>query len=253
MKRLSYASALLCALVPALAAGQDSVHVVVEPVEYPAYVVTLVPPTISEQIGPLPLVQTEPFDACAPIQNPNEIEGAIAFVTRGICSFTTKVEHAHAAGASVVVMMNNDQDNPDSIVCFCAPPFEEVEIPMLMVSHNSGLALLDALPTDATLMPIRVGVSTEGAPPPGEYRLEAVYPNPAVSQVQIDFGLPRAEPISLRVYDALGREVAALVDGMQPTGEQSVVFDGADLPSGVYLVRLKAGTTQLVRRLTLVR
>jgi len=48
-------------------------------------------------------------------------------------------------------------------------------------------------------------------------------------------------PVRLVVYDVLGREVAVLVDEVQPAGAYDVAFDGTDLPSGTYVYRLTAG------------
>lgn len=98
-----------------------------------------------------------------------------------------------------------------------------------------------------------VSVSTETTTPKGTYVLDAAYPNPFASRTTIGFELPVAEHVTLKVYDVLGREVATLVDGVTPAGKQSVAFDAANLPSGVYLYRLDAGSTQLIQRVTVVR
>ena len=46
--------------------------------------------------------------------------------------------------------------------------------------------------------------------------------------------------VRMVVYDALGREVAVLVDAEQQAGSYEVVFDGADLAPGTYVVRFEA-------------
>jgi len=46
--------------------------------------------------------------------------------------------------------------------------------------------------------------------------------------------------VSLKVYDVLGNEVAALVNENQNAGAYSVEFDGSGFSSGVYLYRLEA-------------
>ncbi len=50
----------------------------------------------------------------------------------------------------------------------------------------------------------------------------------------------------LAVYDALGREVAVLVDSEQQAGPHEVVFDGADLAPGTYIVRFAAAGEERV-------
>jgi hypothetical protein len=57
----------------------------------------------------------------------------------------------------------------------------------------------------------------------------------------------------LTVYDIYGRKVKTLVDQVQDKGYQSVIFDAADLASGVYLYRLKAGSFSLTKKLIVLR
>ena len=96
-------------------------------------------------------------------------------------------------------------------------------------------------------------VATEAVTPQGTYVLESAYPNPVTSRAQIGFELPTAQDVTLKVYDVLGREVATLVEGVRQAGPQTVEFDVASLPSGVYVYRLEAGSTQLTERMTIVR
>ena len=99
----------------------------------------------------------------------------------------------------------------------------------------------------------RVQPATEETTAAGTYVLGSAYPNPFTSRTTLSFTLPRVEDIHLAIYDMLGREVAVLVDGTRPAGAQTITFDAAELPSGVYLYRLDAGGTVLTQRLTLVR
>ena len=75
---------------------------------------------------------------------------------------------------------------------------------------------------------------------PSEYALEPNYPNPFNPTTEIRFALPEAADVRLIVYDALGREVARLVDGPVGAGYQHATFEAGSLPSGVYLYRLEA-------------
>ena len=75
---------------------------------------------------------------------------------------------------------------------------------------------------------------------PTEYALEAAYPNPFNPTTEIRFALPEAADVRLVVYDALGREVARLVDGPVGAGYRHATFDASGLPSGMYLYRLEA-------------
>lgn len=54
----------------------------------------------------------------------------------------------------------------------------------------------------------------------------------------INYRLPVASKVTLKVYDILGREVATLVDEMKVAGYYTAIFDGAKFASGVYFARL---------------
>ncbi|NNF57115.1 MAG: T9SS type A sorting domain-containing protein, partial [Rhodothermaceae bacterium] len=80
------------------------------------------------------------------------------------------------------------------------------------------------------------------------------YPNPFTASSLLRFSLTEATVARLVVYDAVGHEVARLVDGPVGAGYHEVSFDGARLPSGVYIVRLTIGSSfAQTRRLTLLK
>ncbi len=103
------------------------------------------------------------------------------------------------------------------------------------------------------------GVASEHLPElPEGYRLESAYPNPFNPATTIGFTLPEAQSITLTVYDALGRTVRVLADGVFAAGAHTVAWDGRaaggeGVPSGVYLYRLQADGGQLTRTLSLVK
>lgn len=70
--------------------------------------------------------------------------------------------------------------------------------------------------------------------------LAPAYPNPFRTSATILFSLEASGEARLAVYDLLGREIALLVQGIHPAGEQSVTWHADGLSSGTYLVRLEA-------------
>ncbi len=88
---------------------------------------------------------------------------------------------------------------------------------------------------------------------PSAFALSAAYPNPFRSATEISLAVPTASEVRVAVYDVLGRRVAVLLSGEVEAGTHTVRFDGADVPSGVYLVRAEAGSSVATQRVTLVR
>ncbi len=80
-----------------------------------------------------------------------------------------------------------------------------------------------------------VRTAVESATLPQTMALEQNYPNPFQSTTTIDIQNDRTQPIRIAVYDMLGREVAVLMDGVQPAGALSVTFSGESLAPGTYI------------------
>ena len=101
--------------------------------------------------------------------------------------------------------------------------------------------------------PGTLSVAVVGGTPPTDFSLEQNYPNPFNPTTEIQFSIVSSQFTTLRVYDALGREVATLVNEWKVPGSYSVRFDGSKLASGMYLYHLQAGNFVQTRRLLLVR
>jgi hypothetical protein len=79
------------------------------------------------------------------------------------------------------------------------------------------------------------------------------HPNPFNARVDVGFRLASQGLASVTVYDARGRQVAILVEGVQPEGYHSVVWDAGTAASGTYFVVLTTQERRLVRKLSLVK
>jgi hypothetical protein len=75
---------------------------------------------------------------------------------------------------------------------------------------------------------------------PAAFELSQNYPNPSNPQSKINYQVPFDGKVSIKVYDLTGKEVAILMDANQDAGFYSVVFNGVNLASGVYLYRIIA-------------
>ncbi len=85
------------------------------------------------------------------------------------------------------------------------------------------------------------------------YRLEQNYPNPFNPTTNISYVLPKAENVSLKIYDVLGREVATLVNEVKAAGAYTVPFNASNLSSGVYFYKLQAGSFVQTKKMMLVK
>jgi hypothetical protein len=87
------------------------------------------------------------------------------------------------------------------------------------------------------------------------YNLAQNFPNPFNPTTNIRYGITKAGFVSMKVYDAAGREVADLVNRYQNPGSYEVNFSAGDykLSSGVYYYRLTAGDFSEVKKMILTK
>jgi len=95
--------------------------------------------------------------------------------------------------------------------------------------------------------------STRDTEIPAGFTLLQCFPNPFNPSTTIRYGLLRRSRVSLTVYNALGQQVASLVEEEQEAGYHEVKFDGSGLSSGVYFYRLQAGDFVQAKKLMLLR
>ena len=88
---------------------------------------------------------------------------------------------------------------------------------------------------------------------PKEFALEQNYPNPFNPTTTIGYQLPANGRTTLKIYDAIGREVATLVSEVKEAGYYSAQFDGAKLSSGIYFARLSSNEKSQIKKLLLMK
>ena len=88
---------------------------------------------------------------------------------------------------------------------------------------------------------------------PRTFDLEQNYPNPFNPTTQINYAVPEQSDVRIEVYNVIGRRVATLVNREMAPGNYTVNFDASSLSSGMYFYRLKAGSTLLTKKMTLIK
>src|SRR5262245_24977162 len=131
-----------------------------------------------------------------------------------------------------------------------------------MISRNEGadLAWAATFNNEQDVYHLRIAaptVAVAGAPV-ARARLRGSAPNPFSSSTAIGFETPATGRVKLEVFDAAGRRVATLVDGIVKAGRQTAVWSGTDQSGraarpGLYLARLETGGTVETLKLMMLR
>ncbi|QOJ28159.1 MAG: agmatine deiminase family protein [Ignavibacteriales bacterium] len=86
-----------------------------------------------------------------------------------------------------------------------------------------------------------------------QFSLEQNYPNPFNPSTVIQFQIPEAGNVSLKVYDVTGRELRTLINEYMQSGTWQASFDGTGLASGVYFYEIKVNSFIQNRKMILLK
>lgn len=216
-----------------------------------------------------------PDELCEAPSNAAELVGKIALIKRGSCTFSLKALYAQQAGAVGFLI-----DNVTSVIQECLVKGTnvmlggvfgpDVTIPGLLVEGASGCPdpiggkIRIALEAGEVTVVATLGYHDcyEGPIPdnveenviPGVRELSTAHPNPFIARTEFALALDKAQHVSVRAYDVLGREVVRLHDGtLTAGGDHTFTFEASTLPAGVYLVRVTGETFAQTRRVVLTR
>jgi len=121
---------------------------------------------------------------------------------------------------------------------------DEAKAAALQANINYGL-YTDIAVVDTEILPERLTLAQN-------------YPNPFNPTTTISFGLNRRTSVRLDIFNILGEKVTTLADDDLAAGQYRLQWDGCDragrnVPSGIYLYRLKAGDESLTRKMMLLK
>ena len=145
-------------------------------------------------------------------------------------------------GASTVWAQEASSEIGNVIIGYMA--YRESDHTLAVGTHGRGVFTTQLAPTSD------VAGGTAGRE---RLALGASRPNPARGDAAIAYELPREEPVSLRLYDVAGREIAVLASGQQRGGRHEAHIGTARLASGAYIVVLKAGGAIATRRILVTK
>lgn len=109
-----------------------------------------------------------------------------------------------------------------------------------------------------TDIPVRLTVDDEASVDdsnvlPNVFALHPAYPNPFNATTQIRFDVAGRGFTSLSLFDLSGRKIDTIFEGELTPGRYSRILTAEDLPSGIYVVKLKSGATTKSIKIALVR
>ncbi len=96
-------------------------------------------------------------------------------------------------------------------------------------------------------------VNMEDGLVPEQYELSQNYPNPFNPTTTIKFSIPEASNVKVTVFDAIGREVAVLVNDQMSAGSYNVDWNAGNITSGIYLYRIESGDFTAVKKMILLK
>jgi hypothetical protein len=118
---------------------------------------------------------------------------------------------------------------------------------------NTPTAFIDGIRVAKSWSALFTATDVEESSIPTKYELNQNYPNPFNPSTVINYQLPQAEHVTLKVYDVLGNEVATLVNAFQQAGVHNVKFANEQLSSGIYFYKLQAGSFTATKKMMLAK
>jgi hypothetical protein len=173
------------------------------------------------------------------------------------------IDHIEPSGANSLLIFEDSDDSYGCGVAYDATAYRTVglsfELGLLTDSTppSTRAALLDSIMTFFRNTP---GVFEESVLSASRFMNLNVYPNPCMKQVNITLlFVNNHQPVTLKVYDILGRCVRTLLDKQRVhSTQQSIIWDGTDnrgmqLPEGVYFVKIQTVDYKKVSKVILLK
>lgn len=173
---------------------------------------------------------------------------------------TTAAKAIFKDGARVVGVRNNAADNSwhttylafdylctdfrsDTATSKYATPDKDPKYAWIL---DAGSIVKNAILAYTSVSPVNGAV-------PVDFSLSQNYPNPFNPSTLIEYTLPQNSFVTLKVYNAIGQEIASLVNSEMNSGRYSVTFDASRFSSGVYFYTLTAGSFTQTHKMVLMK
>ena len=89
--------------------------------------------------------------------------------------------------------------------------------------------------------------------PGTETTLTGIYPNPVSNSTTVFFSLSQTQNVSVKVFDITGSLVMTVTDEVFEEGENEIIWNVSDVKSGIYFLRLEAGTYNAMKKVSVIK
>lgn len=165
--------------------------------------------------------------------------------------------HIFKAGSKILVIITNLDKAPTDTTFFGTNPFV---LPVMKngnhtvyLSSNSYIEFPVVSNAGNRFNNLFAEENTVENNEPYSFSLAQNFPNPFNPSTEITYSIANTEMVQLKVYDVLGREVQTLVSNVQNPGSYNIMFNAANLSSGVYFYKLTAGNFTDIKRMMLIK
>ena len=83
--------------------------------------------------------------------------------------------------------------------------------------------------------------------------LDQNYPNPFNPTTTIEFYIPQTDYVTIKIFDIVGREIATLMNRELVTGHQTITWNGKNVSSGIYFIKLESGELVQTKKMVLLK
>lgn len=109
-----------------------------------------------------------------------------------------------------------------------------------------------------SMQQVILSVDDNSTDQPVSYSLGNNYPNPFNPSTTINFAIPDAGLVKLKVYNILGQEIRSLINNRMPAGNHKAIWNGKDnsgnaVATGLYLYSIEAGSFRNVKKMVLLK
>jgi hypothetical protein len=188
----------------------------------------------------------------ASVNSTSEGHPLVAILSDSLAPLGSSI-HATLSPDAYVIQFSDDSGNEQSFLVDLTDLADKALVGVVTLASAAGkndaeIGLVMSL-FDGQGNPIDAPVSTASetaAELPNRFDLLSAYPNPFNPSTTIRYALGQRSNVRIDVFDALGRRVSALVNADQAAGRYDATWNarndaGTEMPSGTYIVRMRAG------------